>query len=740
MAASSRKTLELAFAIMGKISSTFKTATGEAQAELKKTAEEAEKLKKISEAIKMRDFEDAFKGLDKSTAAVSKSWKGLTGSITTTAKQAALITGTLTAATYGTATAAGVAGDKYFKASQKIGITTEAFSALSYAANMSGVEGEALASSLAKLNKALVDVQGGGKETTAAFKAMGINVKDASGNLKSTDAVLLEVAKNFAKNKDGAQKTALAMQLFGKSGAELIPFLNAGESGISALMQKAQELGLTFDDLAGKNSEDFMDSLADIKNAGQGLINTIGKQLHPILTTINNDIVAWIASNQEWLKSNVADAVASFTEYLPTLRENIRAVVIWIKETATRINEIVQNFGGWGKAIKYFIATWALMRAAVVTFNVIAVTRNVAGLGLAIGKLAVAAGKLGPITAMSKQFPILMCLLKAVKDLTIGVLYAFKGMIGLLPKLFPVLSGLGSFLGFVGKMLGLVTVQVFKFAAALLANPIGLIILAVAALGTAIYVLYKRWDDFVGWWKGACAAVKTAFDEGFISGVLELFKQFNPAALFIKAINAIIEYFTGVSLLDEGAKLMKSFIDGLMAALGSAKDLVKNKILSLLPDVASIFSSNAAAVSGDAMARSAGHSGRAEGGLITRPELSWIGEKGPEMIIPLDGSKRAMGLLSDAARRLGAVPGATKPQAPLGDGLARAVAPSAESNNFKPGGNNASFVFNVTVNASGGADVAGLEAAMNEVLQRIKGKMSGWLDEMNHNRARTAMW
>ena len=79
-----------------------------------------------------------------------------------------------------------------------------------------------------------------------AFKALGIDVRDASGNIRDTNAVFLDIADRFGRMQDGATKSALAMQVFGKSGAELIPLLNSGRDGLkgmAAYAEHAQVLG-----------------------------------------------------------------------------------------------------------------------------------------------------------------------------------------------------------------------------------------------------------------------------------------------------------------------------------------------------------------------------------------------------------------------------------------------------------------------------------------------------------------
>ena len=111
--------------------------------------------------------------------------------------------------------------DETGKAAQKLGMTTEALSGLRYAAQMSGVDAAKLSEGINKLNAAAAN----GNE---AFSAMGLSVKNADGSLKTSDVLLKEVAGKFASYRDGAEKSALAQKLFGESGAQLIPLLNAG--------------------------------------------------------------------------------------------------------------------------------------------------------------------------------------------------------------------------------------------------------------------------------------------------------------------------------------------------------------------------------------------------------------------------------------------------------------------------------------------------------------------------------
>lgn len=83
--------------------------------------------------------------------------------------------------------------------------------------------------------KALKDSSAQAKD---AFQQLGISVTDSSGKLKNSGQILLEIANKFKQMPDGAIKTALALKLFGRSGAEMIPLLNEGGDAIDKLRVK----------------------------------------------------------------------------------------------------------------------------------------------------------------------------------------------------------------------------------------------------------------------------------------------------------------------------------------------------------------------------------------------------------------------------------------------------------------------------------------------------------------------
>ena len=170
--------------------------------------------------------------------------------------------------------------DAMSKMAQSAGVSVEALSSLGYAADLSGLSAEQLASNLGRLTKGMADAVSGTGEAKKAFDLLGIN----AGTMRSADEALLQIADKFAVMDNGAQKTALAIQLFGKSGMSMIPFLNQGREGLAAMQAEASRLGITLSTEAAQSAEQFNDNIFRLTSVAQGLFNQIASSLLPVLT------------------------------------------------------------------------------------------------------------------------------------------------------------------------------------------------------------------------------------------------------------------------------------------------------------------------------------------------------------------------------------------------------------------------------------------------------------------------
>ena len=199
--------------------------------------------------------------------------------------------------------------------SQKIGISTEALSALRYQAGLANVEIGGLQIGMVKFSRSIAEASAGGKQQAAAFAAMGISIKDVHGNLKPTEELLGEVSKAFASYEDGAEKAALAVELFGKSGADMIPLLNEGEEGIKRAAKEAADYGLIVSGEVARASDEFNDNLGKLKLAAQGFGNQIASELVPSLAAFSGEL------------AEGAKQGAAFSDAAKVIADGIRLII-----------------------------------------------------------------------------------------------------------------------------------------------------------------------------------------------------------------------------------------------------------------------------------------------------------------------------------------------------------------------------------------------------------------------------
>lgn len=181
----------------------------------------------------------------------------------------------LTAAIKSTADAA----DELDKVSQKTGVTTEALSELKFAAEINNVTFEELQEGFKKLAVAI-------DANDDVFRRLGLDPKSFQG----LDDALSQVADRFSQIQDPASAAALAVDLFGKSGNDLIPLLRLGKAGIEDFREEARRLGLTINSDFAKNADAFNDEIERMQAAFTGLKISIASGVLPTLTKFLEDL------------------------------------------------------------------------------------------------------------------------------------------------------------------------------------------------------------------------------------------------------------------------------------------------------------------------------------------------------------------------------------------------------------------------------------------------------------------
>lgn len=214
-----------------------------------------------------------------------KSMQGLSDSfagIVKTAKQVitALGIGTSIKALADGFLATADAMDDLADSAQKVGVAAEDLQKLRYAAKFSGVGAQELDTALKQLNKTLVEGRNANTDAAKTLKQLGV---DAGG---STIDAVAKIADEFAALPDGATKTARAMELFGRTGADLIPLLNQGGAAIRKMGDELERTGGLLSSETLQAASDFNDNLDKLKTTVGAVKSSIVAGMLPAFTDI----------------------------------------------------------------------------------------------------------------------------------------------------------------------------------------------------------------------------------------------------------------------------------------------------------------------------------------------------------------------------------------------------------------------------------------------------------------------
>lgn len=241
--------------------------------------------------------------------------------------------------------------DKLGKLAQQIGMTTEQLSSYSLAASLSDISTEEFGKSVSLLSRKMVDAASGNEEASKSFAQLGISVKNANGTLKTSDQVLEEIADKFSSSADGAQKTAIAMDLMGRSGASMIPLLNGGAKEMRNVRNEAVQMGLVFSQDAFKAAEVFNDSQTRIT---QSLIG-----LRQQLTASVIDLV-----NQSGAFDAVSSAIQSVTQWWMDLDRSTQELIVKVVAATIAFVAIAGAITAVAVIIPFVVASLGAMAAA----------------------------------------------------------------------------------------------------------------------------------------------------------------------------------------------------------------------------------------------------------------------------------------------------------------------------------------------------------------------------------------
>lgn len=231
------------------------------------------------------------------------------------------------------------------------------------------------------------------------------------------------------------------------------------------------------------------------------------------------------------LKNLWEAASGTFTNSMVAFGE---AIAPELKAVTEWIGSVAQSMGAWARENP---------RTANVLMKIVAISGL---LLIGLGGLAIAAaGLLGP-------FAILRYGLTA---------FALQG--GMVLR---VLGSMGGALQFVGQ-------AVLWLGRALMANPIGL---AVTAIAAAAFLIYRYWEPITAFFAGLWDQIKQAFGGG-LTGILALVANWSPIGLFYQALAPVLSWFgfdLPAKFSEFGGNIIAGLVNGITSRLSAVRDAV----------------------------------------------------------------------------------------------------------------------------------------------------------------------
>jgi len=226
--------------------------------------------------------------------------------------------------------------DELGKMSRKIGVSVQSLSVWRHAAQLAGSEFAVLTKGVARFSRVMSDASAGLMTAKRPLDQLGVSFQNTNGTLRNVEEAMLDVADSFQKMENGAKKAALAQELFGRAGVELIPFLNEGRSGIEKIRIEAERLGIVFTTEMAAGAEMFNDNLTRLQAKLKGLLITFGNDIIPVLVRYSDRMVDAAKGTEELKKSTTSfgDVLLTIGTAAQLTDTSIKSLVVTIGDLA----------------------------------------------------------------------------------------------------------------------------------------------------------------------------------------------------------------------------------------------------------------------------------------------------------------------------------------------------------------------------------------------------------------------
>ncbi len=261
-------------------------------------------------------------------------------------------------ALFATARSFAATGDSLDEMSARTGVSVETLSELGLAIELAGADLDTFEAGLRKMQKTIAEAADGSQSAADALGKLGLSVQDVLSLTPERQFKL--IADRLSRVEGPALRTALAMELFGKSGTRLLPLLQEGARGLEQFQEQARALGLTISTETAKDAAALADALDILWRVVKQTVFTIGAALALVITQVAQQVTRAVVAVSEWIRQNRQLVVVAFQVAVGIAAAGAALIVI-----GGVVSALGAALGGVATVLTAMKAAWVAIGAAI---------------------------------------------------------------------------------------------------------------------------------------------------------------------------------------------------------------------------------------------------------------------------------------------------------------------------------------------------------------------------------------
>ena len=242
--------------------------------------------------------------------------------------------------------------DSLSKQARAVGVSVASFQAMALVAGEAGVESDKFGKLLIKMQDNIASLNSGTAAQVQQFQALGLSMSSLAG--LGADEQFRLIAERMSAIAEPSERTAAALNIFGKAGADAITMLDGYGAAVDNAAAFQQQFGIAVSDTDAQNIEAANDAMGRLGIAVTGVGNVLAAEFAPAMAAAAEGMLAFI-ENTFSAEAAMESLVGSVDEAKALLGEEVYAALITsagaVNENAGAIRDLAYEYDALGVQI-----------------------------------------------------------------------------------------------------------------------------------------------------------------------------------------------------------------------------------------------------------------------------------------------------------------------------------------------------------------------------------------------------